>query len=355
MAGLCAAARARELGGRPVVFEKGSRPGGSMRISSCVIWRYRTFERFRAECPGGDPSLQRQVFEHLDDGLDWLESLGVDVVYRETGNELTTGVRFEPESLTEALVRGAGEVRLEASAAPSADEAVILATGGFQGNPALVAEYVAPAAPLSLRANRWSTGAGLGAGLERGATLSGGMGEFYGRNMPDADVSEHAFVTAAQLYARHALVLNEHGHEFLRQPVSWSETEVVQATAQQPGASAWYLVTDEALRERVRGRTVSDMVATAEAAGGTVLNPCDLPFPTPAGLVRGVRVRAAITHTIGGLRIDERARVLAGDGSPIEGLYACGADVGGISTGGYASGLAAALVFGRIAAENALS
>jgi succinate dehydrogenase/fumarate reductase flavoprotein subunit len=37
-----------------------------------------------------------------------------------------------------------------------------------------------------------------------------------------------------------------------------------------------------------------------------------------------------------------------------EGLYAAGADVGGISTGGYASGLAAALVFGRIAAESAL-
>jgi succinate dehydrogenase/fumarate reductase flavoprotein subunit len=39
----------------------------------------------------------------------------------------------------------------------------------------------------------------------------------------------------------------------------------------------------------------------------------------------------------------------------VEGLYAAGADVGGISGGGYSSGLAAALVFGRIAAETALS
>ena len=37
------------------------------------------------------------------------------------------------------------------------------------------------------------------------------------------------------------------------------------------------------------------------------------------------------------------------------GLHAAGADVGGISGGGYSSGLAAALVFGRIAAEEALS
>jgi succinate dehydrogenase/fumarate reductase flavoprotein subunit len=65
-----------------------------------------------------------------------------------------------------------------------------------------------------------------------------------------------------------------------------------------------------------------------------------------------VRVAPGITHTIGGLAIDERARVLTKDGTPIEGLFAAGADVGGISTGGYASGLAAALVFGRIAAES---
>jgi succinate dehydrogenase/fumarate reductase flavoprotein subunit len=36
------------------------------------------------------------------------------------------------------------------------------------------------------------------------------------------------------------------------------------------------------------------------------------------------------------------------------GVFACGADAGGIATGGYASGLAAALVFGRIAARAAL-
>ena len=57
--------------------------------------------------------------------------------------------------------------------------------------------------------------------------------------------------------------------------------------------------------------------------------------------------RLRITSTLGGLRIDERARVAPG-------LYACGADAGGIATGGYASGLAAALVLGRVAAESAL-
>jgi flavin-dependent dehydrogenase len=39
MAGLSAAAEARRLGATPLVFEKLDRPGGSMRLSSGVIWR----------------------------------------------------------------------------------------------------------------------------------------------------------------------------------------------------------------------------------------------------------------------------------------------------------------------------
>jgi succinate dehydrogenase/fumarate reductase flavoprotein subunit len=60
-----------------------------------------------------------------------------------------------------------------------------------------------------------------------------------------------------------------------------------------------------------------------------------------------VEVAAAITTTLGGLRIDGSARAAPG-------VFAAGADAGGISTGGYSSGLAAALVFGRLAAETAL-
>src|SRR5438045_653706 len=48
----------------------------------------------------------------------------------------------------------------------------ILATGGFQGDAALVAEHIRPAAPLARRANPWSSGDGLRYGLERGAALS---------------------------------------------------------------------------------------------------------------------------------------------------------------------------------------
>jgi fumarate reductase flavoprotein subunit len=352
MAGLCAAARARELGGLPVVLEKGDRPGGSMLLSSGMIWRYRTLEDFRAQCPSGDPSLQELVFERLDEGLRWLESLGATVVTRETGNPLTTGARFDPRRLTEALVRAAGEVRLGETGTDTGtgtDGSLVLATGGFQGDSELVERYVAPAAALRLRANPWSAGDGLRHALERGAALSGGLDEFYGRNMADVDFGESEFVFLAQVYGRHARVFNEQGEEFFDGEVSWSEVDLVQATAHQSGARAWYVVDEAALEQRVRDRTVAEIVAEAP----TRVDLSELPFPAPAGAVAAVRVAAAITHTIGGLRVDEQARVLGEDGNPIDGLFAAGADAGGISAGGYSSGLASALVLGRIAAESA--
>ncbi len=312
-----------------------------MLLSSCVIWRFREWEDFRAECPTGDEALQRVVWERLDDGIAWLELLGAPVVAHETGNPRTVGKRFDPRGLTEALMRAAGDVRLGERAA----EPTILATGGFQGDEELVAEHIHPGGSLRLRANPWSSGDGMRHALERGAELSDGLGEFYGRNMPDADFTEEQFVPLAQLYGRAARVYNERGEEFFEGEVSWSENDLVQATAQQPGARAWYVLDDDALDQPVRDRKVADLVAVAP----TRVDPAELPFPAPPGARVAVRVSPGITHTIGGLRIDEQARVVGTDG-----LFAAGADVGGISTGGYASGLAAALVFGRIAAESAL-
>ena len=341
MAGLSAAVRARELDAAPVVYEKGTRAGGSMLLSSCVIWRFREWQDFRAECPAGDERLQRTVWEQLDDGIAWLESLGAPVVAHDTGNPRTVGKRFDPRGLTDVLVRAAGEVRL----GEAASDPAILATGGFQGDAGLVGEHIRPGGSMRLRANPWSAGDGLRFAVGRGAELSAGMDEFYGRNMPDADFSAEQFVPLAQLYGRFARVYNERGEEFFEGEVSWSENDLVQATARQPGARAWYVLDDAALDQRVRERTVADMAAAAP----TRVDPADLPFETPAGARVAVRVAPGITHTIGGLRIDEQARV---DG--VEGLFAAGADVGGISTGGYASGLAAALVLGRIAAASAL-
>jgi fumarate reductase flavoprotein subunit len=337
MAGLCAAARARELGAQPVVYEKGTRPGGSMLLSSGFAWRFRSVEIHLEQCPAADERLVATIVEQFDDALDWLESVGVELLTRETGNPLTTGARFDPKQFVGVLTR---DVRLGETTA----EPTILATGGF-------AARLAREQGLLLRANPWSEGDGLELAVARGAATGGDMDEFYGRNMPDVDeLAEEDFVRASQLYAQHALVVDDRGEEFLQAPVSWAESDVAQATARRPEGRAWYLLTQKALRQRVRDRTVADMVDAAKPVPAK-----ELPFPVPHSIALGVRVRAAVTSTIGGIRIDERARVLDERGEPIPGLFAAGVDAGGWSTGGYASGLAAALVFGRIAAESALA
>jgi fumarate reductase flavoprotein subunit len=339
MAGLAAAARARELGADVVVHEKGLRPGGSMYLSSCVVWRYRDFERFRQECPGGDPELQRVVWQSLDDALAWLEGLGAPVVAHETGNPLTAGVRFDPKVLTETLVRRARDVRLGEPLVELPDGVpVILATGGFQGDQALVREHItSEAQSLVLRANPWSSGDGLRLALEAGAAASVGLDQFYGRNLAAAPhIAEADFVPLAQVYARHARVQNVGGEVY--EARTWSEIDVVQWTARQPGGRARYVVPDQALGELVRERTIGEVIQAARAAGA------------PVERLNGetvVEVVAGITTTLGGIAVDAR-------GHAADGLWVAGADAGGISTGGWSSALASALVFGRIAAEDAL-
>ncbi|MGZ4282474.1 MAG: FAD-binding protein [Gaiellaceae bacterium] len=326
MAGLCAAARARELGADPVVLEKGDRPGGSMLLSSCVVWRYRTFEDFRRECPGGGERLQRAIFDGFDEALEWLVSLGPQVVWEETPNPRTTGKRFDPRSLTDTLVRAAGDVRLNEPMPPEPEAPLVLATGGF------AARY-AREHGLLLRANRWSDGDGLDHALARGARTEGDLDEFYGRAMPapPAQIGEQDYVRLSQLWDGEARFLNERGEEFFAGPPAWHESDLAQAISRQPGGTAWFVVSADH-RDDPRVKALREAGGTIEEAGGELR----------------LHVAAAVTHTQGGIRIDERAQVQG-----VDGLFAAGVDAGGISTGGYSSGLAQALVLGRIAAEEA--
>ena len=311
-----------------------------MRLSSGVIWRHRSLERFVGECPDGDRDLQRLLFERLDAELEWLESLGAPLVARDTGNPLTSGVRFDPEGLTEALVAAASDVHLGTPLRELPDRVpIVLATGGFAADPALVRQHVTPEADnLLLRAAPGSTGDGLRLGLSAGADLGPGLDQVYARAMPapPARVEPADFVRLSQLYARHAEVTNERGERY--ETATWSEIDTAQWMARQPRARAWFTVPRAALGERVRDRKVGEMVDAADEAGAPVRREAEhVTVETVAG----------ITTTLGGLRIDRAARAAPG-------VFACGADAGGIATGGYASGLAAALVFGRIAARAAL-
>jgi hypothetical protein len=286
-----------------------------------VIWRHLEWERFRAECPGGDEALQRAIWERLDDALLWLEAEGAEPVWRDTENPLTTGRRYDPRALAALL---AHEVELATPLPADAEPPLLLATGGFPVR--LAAER-----GLLLRASPWSDGAGLDYALARGAALTPGMDEFYGRAMPapPARIREEDFVPLAQLYGREALVLADDGTDITPASVAWHENDLAQLI----GPSAWYVVAE-----------TNERIEAARSAGGTVVDRED-------GAL-AVHVAAGVTHTIGGLRVDSEARVVGAGGAPLEGVWAAGVDAGGVATGGYSSGLAQALVLGLAAADS---
>jgi len=121
----------------------------------------------------------------------------------------------------------------------NATEPLVLATGGF-------ATRLAQEQGLLLRASEGSDGAGLELGRARGAAVTGGLDEFYGRAMPapPARITENDFVALSQLYGRWARVFADDGAEITPPSVSWSENDLAQLIARQPRGRAWYVLDD---------------------------------------------------------------------------------------------------------------
>ena len=140
---------------------------------------------------------------------------------------------------------------------------------------------------------------------------------------PPARVEERDFVRLSQLYGREARVFTDEWREITPARVAWHESDLAQIIPPR----AWFLVAE-----------TNGLIEAARAAGAEIVERED-------GIA--IHVAPAVTHTLGGLRVDEHARVVGTDG-----IWAAGVDVGGIASGGYASGLAQALVGGLVAAES---
>jgi fumarate reductase flavoprotein subunit len=319
---------------------------------------------------------------------------------RASGGEILMGTALE--ALKEDTAGRSIGVRASSSGRTReyAADAVVLASGGFAANPELVGRYITGGpGRMQVRAHPRSTGDGFLAALERGALPSTGLDEFYGRNLPapPAEFSPERFVEVSQLYGRHAVAVNARGERYADEGADWSEMALTRATAHQPGLYAWYVLDAAGLEGRVRERSVKEMVETARHTGGTIVEAASIeeladeleesgmprdtflrtieeynaavdagrgPTPPRTGKSQpllsapfvAVKVAPTITHTVGGLAVDAGCRVLRKeDEKAIPGLYAAGVEVGGVSAGGYTSGLASALVFGRTAAESAVA
>ena len=344
MAGLVAAARARELGASPVVFEKGNRPGGSMLLSSGVVWRHRSTERLSPRVPGRRPG-----FAAPDRRRARRRARLARVARSEPGR-----ARDRQPSDCRAPVR---PTRTHRRARPG--------SGGRTAGGALRARQRCSRPEVSAPGSRASAACscvrtrGARARADHGPARSRGERAGWTSSTAGrcpAKVPENEFVSASQLYARHALVLDDAGADLGE--AAWHESDIVQRF---PGGVAWYVVDAAALARRLRTAPSPTRSRSHGPRAATSAPADELPFALPASpklvslrsrpsaCTRRSRTRSAACAWTSG----RECSTLTGRRSPA--CYAAGADAGGIFTGGYGSGLAAALVYGRIAAETALA
>ncbi len=429
VAGLAAAAAAAEAGASVTVVEKSDSLGGSAAMSAGIVWTAPDFQTLRRVVPGGDAALGRALIEGFWPAVEWVRSTGVSVSERWEGQMgFGSAVRVDIKSLLAAwqkkIVSSGGEILVESPArklitdeagrvrgatvhTPDGPrdmraDAVLLATGGFQGDPELLATFIGAGADAMLvRSNRGSVGDGFRFGRAVGASASRCLDGFYGHLVPSpmAELRQDQFLELTQYYSNHCLLVNRLGRRFTDE--SLGDEVSNQATLRQPGSRA-VLLCDERIHTTYaatapypHGQLV-DRIAAADAAGGrhaskqtmeelldavaawgvpprtlaTTLDQWGVAAggdATALGVPRAVRpepfvdppfhaleLQPAITFPFGGLRVDADGRVLDHDGAAVPRLFAAGADAGGLQDVRYVGGLALGLVFGPRAARAAI-
>jgi fumarate reductase flavoprotein subunit len=280
-----------------------------------------------------------------------------------------------------------------------ARRAVVLASGGFTRNPELVRTFGRPGSinivPITGPGSR---GDGLLMAMELGADLS-----YIGVGVaPTAPVDPITHNASMIVYAG-GIMLNKQGRRFVDESrvyldLSWAglaqtdgfmlqiydkriRTAYLGSMMGQVmwGATEYVADTIEEVLAIIAADTDFDAVAGRRAIAdynryvaehfdpefgrrhplgtggigsedGELLPIAEPPFyasPTVAGT----------THFNGGLKVDDRFRVVDVFGRPIEGLYACGEVIGGFHGAGYMSAtfVGSALIFGRLAGQHAAS
>ncbi|WP_329437297.1 FAD-binding protein [Streptomyces sp. NBC_01280] len=425
MAGLTAGARAVRDGLSVVIVEIGEDVGGSARFAG-YAWTAPSHDVMEQHNPSGDSALKRALVDRFDDGISWIRSLGVEAKDAQRVLSFGRGHQFDTNHYVDTcrrlIVEGDGELLLETDAeglvvedgvVAGADlrtadgtrrrvraRATLLATGGFQGDLALRAAHVHPAADrMQLRSNPHSRGGGYRLATRAGAAAGHDNAGFYGHLIPSgipfADPAD--FVDMSLYYSEHALLLNLRGDRFVDETLGDHLTAM--ALLEQPEGRGLLIADARVFRDwivgsYVEGAVAVDKYALASKRGGRVGLAEDLdelaflpeewgydadtvrtavrqfnehaaagkdpvpgreldqlPLDEPPYYV--IETVPAITFPFHGLRIDDRARVLGEDGRPIGGLLAAGSDTGGLWHRAYAGGIASALVFGLTAADTA--
>lgn len=426
MAGFTAGSAAARQGKSVLLVEKGRDVGGTSAISGGVLWTSPTFEEWRERCPLGIESLGRALVDGFPGVIDWLKSLSIGIESSVQVHDFAPGYPFDilgyfqratriieseggfvmNSTTAKQLLTGTDDIEgilvteLDGTDVVLRTNAIVLATGGLQGNPAARARFIHPnAQTIPVRANPRSVGDGLRMATEIGAGTHQLSTGFYGHLIcsPLESFTEKDFNPLYMHFSHLCVMVNVKGDRFTVERAG--DHFNAQALVAQPGSRGLMIFDDQVYRNAVITPNVERFVpfdkfelARSRGANTAVADTLQVLATTvsawgfdPKGVVRSVEefnsgthdpipwtipVRAksvlpltespfyamevapSVTFAHSGIRIDSRARVLRNDDTPIRGLYACGADVGGVYDRGYCGGLALGGVFGLAAARD---
>jgi fumarate reductase flavoprotein subunit len=307
--------------------------------------------------------------------------------------EATGLITYCRETAAISLVRaGSGQVtgvKLESGETLPGNRGIVIASGGFTKNPAMLHRFAPQYAEAVFVAGAGSQGDGLrmawklGADLRDMAYVKGTFGKH-----PTDETNDHSL----QAIYKGAIAVNQNGKRFVNESLSYKL--LGDAVMAQPWNSA-YQIMDQGIfdmgDDRVRifdfGRRLEEglfyvaesleelalqievepatLAETVDRYNSFVDVGADVEFGRKHLVHRHGSLRpittppfyafpstAVIFGTYCGLRIDTAARVVDVDGDVIEGLYAAGEVTGGFHGAAYMTGsaLGKAIVFGRLAA-----
>jgi tricarballylate dehydrogenase len=321
----------------------------------------------------------------------WCEQNGAQFFYQTTARQL---IQDDDGAVVGLRCIGAGHKAAEFRAA-----SVILASGGFEGNPEMLTHYLGPRAryirPVA-RGGYYNKGEGIRMALAVGAAACGDYGSFHAEPLdPRSGATEPVIMVF-----NYGILVNRHAQRFIDEaPATVDATyeAITRVIFEQPEGIAYCIL--DAKIDDVSGwqRSVrSDQPPVAAASLAELAQKLDLDTRAltatveaynaacPAGAFKPLELDGLVTReslapaksnwaraldkppflafpiicgncfTFGGLKVDAQARVIDADGAAIPGLYAAGETIG-LYYGTYAGATSVlrGAVFGRIAGAQA--
>ncbi|ALG12334.1 tricarballylate dehydrogenase [Kibdelosporangium phytohabitans] len=321
------------------------------RSAGAITWMYESGQRWeprRNPLPGDVPVVLEGGGQGLQDrNFGQFEQLG--------------GKVFHDSAVTDIEVTVDGLYRVKGSgpAFPATCAALVLASGGFQGNERMRERHLGePWRNVKLRGVPFNKGVPLMAAIAIGADQAGNWAKCHatpqGILLPDHMLPgqmRESHALARYAYPR-GIVVNRKGHRFFDEAADHGNLTYVtlgQKILEQPEKVAFQIFDKAVLDARLLPESYLEDPASVVAA--SIEDGARRLFIDVGNLVETVRahpgvgtppylfvpVVCGLTFTYGGLSGSPNAEVLGG-GRPMNGLYATGEIVGGLYDQGYPAG-----------------